>query len=113
MLGRWLCGQNDRLIPNNLKYAAKVEGKSSVTKVTSERIDESNNDVDFNIITKDDMEFCDVIAVVNKTNICDANIAEKCEVVVHVTNSDELNDDPNKTLINESEIKERIISLKL
>ena len=101
---------NGRLIPNNLKYAAKFEGKSSITKVTSDRIDESNNDVDFNIMTKD--EFCDVITVVNRTDICDANIVEISEAVVHATNNDEVNDDPNKTVINESEIKDRIISLK-
>ena len=90
---------NGRLFPNNLKYAAKFEGKSSVTKVTSDRINESNNNVDFNLMTKDDMEFCDVIT-------------EKSEAVIHVTNSDEFNDDLNKTLINESGIKERIICLK-
>ena len=90
---------NGRLFPNSLKYAAKFEGKSSETKVTSDRIDGSNNNVDFDIMTKDDMEFCDVIT-------------EKSEAVIHVTNSDEINDDLNKTLINESEIKERIICLK-
>ena len=37
---------------------------------------------------------------------------EKSEAVSHVTNSDKVNDDLNKTVINESEIKERIISLK-
>ena len=58
------------------------------------------------------MEFCDVITVVNRTRMCDANIVEKSEDVIHATNSDEVNDDLNKTVINESEIKERIISLK-
>ena len=100
---------NGRLIPNNLKYAAKFEGNSSVT---SDRIGESNNDVNSHIMTKDDMEFRDVITVVNRTNNYDANIVETSEAAVHATNNDEVNDDPNKTVTNESEIKERIISLK-
>ena len=61
-------------------------------------------------MTKD--EFCEVNIVVKRTNICDANIVDKSEAVLHATNSDEVNDDPNKTVINESEIKERITSLK-
>ena len=95
---------NGRLIPNNLKYETKFERKSSVTQLTSERISGDSNNVDFNITTEDDMEFCDIIG----RNICDTNTVEK-EVVVHVTNTD-----ANKTVINESsETKQRIISLKI
>ena len=36
------------------------------------------------------MEFCNGITVVNRTDICDANIVEKSEAVVHATNSAKL-----------------------